>query len=1019
MLPVSSLTPPSLRSPVSGSISFMAENVLSVFKQGKVWVALAETEKKILEQFLLGLNLTELHQRGQYICCMIDGSTLNIDTTLPDRIILQIAEGERYTLVKCHPLYSDVINILEKCSQTATSECISQGSYPPFSLAPLFYCLSHGDTSGIQHYLWQIIHPEMVDDLLREYLIPVRERKEIFLLHDHHEAMSTLITDIIQLTHTVGVSAEQSCSLIRKLVGDRPGAILMALPEKQHPLILVFHDAMEKNSSVAVKACFQLMRDLSLTDQLRLLGSYAYDLAGDLAARPRSSNKAIVTLDSELINLIKHSGIHCHDIALLLTDAVTNNDVFLLSGILLILTSTALSQSSKIRILWPQNFNLRSRLRDPKSALGKVYQNAVKLGGFHPSVQNILLTDSMPATWIYPALPGIAKTSDSNIFGTPEQLLTMLSNIFSGKDIPSPILNGLYRLPPQSYVTDFIHGEPSILRYHFFIKGKFICLELARESGTESILLSLTETDRYQRYSLPLLPPMLLPESFLIDPTAEKQLLTMKRSYGEFCVGPRTRSDCAIIQNLNHKALFTPDSPENHIVCRHLAIQYMHDVNTDERGKVNLRGHYSDVRDIVRHVTQETETDYWNLKQQYSGRVIRSEDFGRLLKLIFEDMESNGIIHKPLFVYTIYHAMAVRLAIRQDEGEEKRYIVSVYDPNATGMAISSRVKLPAELATDIHCLGAYILDQGFANSDIHKHPVTILQNDKRPLPDLIYPPLSILAFFHCLETGDTQGVKHYINQIIHSESAEVLLRCEIDGNPGLNLALDRGKHKAIKIFSSGLMHLADIGVLSSTQIASLLTARRSDDISGLLLAVQSSQQLAVTEFIICVENLAIKGYLSLMQVIDLLAAKRKDGCTAMGMALSRGEHEIVATFSAAILRLADAGILAPKDIVNLFAAIRGDGVPGLLLALQEGHSETVTVFISAIESLARKGYLSEREIDDLLMAKNSRGIPGLLYAVEDRHFETRKAYINGVMQFIKMRYSMSQLFPLCIRHIKI
>lgn len=144
-----------------------------------------------------------------------------------------------------------------------------------------------------------------------------------------------------------------------------------------------------------------------------------------------------------------------------------------------------------------------------------------------------------------------------------------------------------------------------------------------------------------------------------------------------------------------HDSLFTNENGRHHfpngeeIVCRHLASQYIIEVFSDPKGKVDFD--YFKEDGIPGHVRGDIETIYQHRCQMSDDtRLINNNQLGMELCAVFEQMEK---AHPPQTVGAAYlestdHSMAIRLRIKEDiRTRQKTYVVSFYDPNKTATPI--------------------------------------------------------------------------------------------------------------------------------------------------------------------------------------------------------------------------------------------------------------------------------------------------------------------------------------------
>lgn len=118
-------------------------------------------------------------------------------------------------------------------------------------------------------------------------------------------------------------------------------------------------------------------------------------------------------------------------------------------------------------------------------------------------------------------------------------------------------------------------------------------------------------------------------------------------------------------------------------------MQYALDSLRNGKGKVNLIKHYSSVESIQQHVPLVRDAEFRALLRHppAGSRVIASKDFGFALDIFFCRMMANNVSHMSAILYIDNHTLSVRLRIKQSAYGQLNYVVSVYDPNDTNVAV--------------------------------------------------------------------------------------------------------------------------------------------------------------------------------------------------------------------------------------------------------------------------------------------------------------------------------------------
>lgn len=587
-------------------------------------------------------------------------------------------------------------------------------------------------------------------------------------------------------------------------------------------------------------------------------------------------------------------------------------------------------------------------------------------------------------------------------------LIDSLLYIFSPQSsLPeSRMLNALYRLPPEASIADFNRGECHELRYYFFYHRQHYYVELKRQPETDAVTLNLRQAYLTDQLLNPLLYRRTLPPGAQINTTEEQKLLTTPRPVGEFCVGPRLRDNSGIVSNFNHQVTFA-DGKKAWIVCRHLALQYSRDSETHKRGKVDLLQHYSSKEAISRHVDRVRETEAASLARQRNGSLINSDWFGSLVKQYFDAMKKEGCTHKAFLLYTVdHHVLAARLAIREEEQSHGcRYVVSVYDPNITCLALSSRVNNTSDLLTSTHALGAYSLSQDYAKLSLYGLPILVRPIDGAPLPEIspsLHPPISAAALHLALTLGDAQSVRQYMYKggPAYEPAFIVLQAASTHGIPGFLMALQEGHVEAVITYITGLGDWCRAGRLSPDNVFDLLHALSPHKCPGLFIAMSAGNARCVAAFIDGIAGIMRNKYLTREQAASLLRSESGEGYPALFNAMEANHNESVDMFFTGMVMLTESGMLSKEQVYDLIRTETASGFPGLFVAMQNNCARTVSSYISGVETLMISGIVTQEQAVTLLRAEMKTGCPGMLKAMESGHTESVNNYIAGVQRLL-------------------
>lgn len=612
-----------------------------------------------------------------------------------------------------------------------------------------------------------------------------------------------------------------------------------------------------------------------------------------------------------------------------------------------------------------------------------------------------------PSHPLFETITAVIRKLPANVFAevalnSPAHDLSLLVDgvlsIFEGVKIkPSSfMLNALYRLPTEVDITAFNQGECRALRYYFFFKQSYFGVYISRpEDGSPLRIMWEGEMS-----AMPTLIKRNLPSETKINRRVEQRLMNTPRPISEFCISPRTRGSSAEIVNYNANVHFT-DNDKELIVCRHLALKYARDTLASEHGKVDLRQHYSSEDALSRHVEFTLEGDTDKLHNQMNCKVIDSDKFGTLLALLFTKMERENCTHLGFMIYLMEnHAIAARLVIRNDEGDNgKRYVVSVYEPNFTGVTVSTRIRNLSELASPRHALGAYHPNKEKAQQILYRKPVGIQALNAISLPELppaLTPSISPQSIYFYLSVGDEMGLRICLEQIEKSGDAVSLLlqvNCGENAYTGLYTAMCRNNYNLVRVFIDGLAKLLKAGLITGHQAVGLATAL-SDGHPGLRAAMLFGCLKSVEVFIAGIGELVKAKYLTNEQAATLLKAEF-EGSYALGIAIQHGKHEVVAAYIAGLKNLRHQDLITTGQVASLLRSKESSGENGLTKALRRGQDAILKAYFSGIGELVNAGYLTDKQAFFLLRPESTRST-GLRDAAPDISAETTLAYISAL-----------------------
>ncbi len=375
-----------------------------------------------------------------------------------------------------------------------------------------------------------------------------------------------------------------------------------------------------------------------------------------------------------------------------------------------------------------------------------------------------------------------------------------------------------------------------------------------------------------------------------------------------------------------------------------------------------------------------------------------SSDWGQVLTENFDAMSrqalKDGAVCRTLYLLTPNHAMALGLKIKDDAGA-RRYVVQLYDPNVTAVhqrsaitAAPDQAGVPAEIRTlkphdflEEDELEYYRL----VDADNHSIPTMFCGEKVEPgvprfsgdLPALDKQVMSFMLSYNLLEQ-----LHAYTDQrklVDNATLLEILTGSNPPGNPGLVLALDKGRSEVIEVLGDILK--ACQPPLSPAQLMELLSAKSSLGTSGLNRALQNGHAGAVKAFGILLKT--CEPPLSSEQLMVLLSAKDGHGRTGLYAALHNGHAEAVEAF--AELLKEDASTLTPEQFLDLLLIKPADGYPRLYQALFAGDAKWIEAYGNVLETV--RAFLPTKQLAETLAAESELGRAALHSARNSGHVD--------------------------------
>ena len=351
-----------------------------------------------------------------------------------------------------------------------------------------------------------------------------------------------------------------------------------------------------------------------------------------------------------------------------------------------------------------------------------------------------------------------------------------------------------------------------------------------------------------------------------------------------------------------------------------------------------------------------------------------------------------------MLLETENHVMAIKLI----PAAESAIRIECYDPKYT--TIVRRVMVLNEKILQQLTLNqfvsrsdqkAYAIDQGQAGILMSTDTVEADNDSDATVLAAMTPSLLYLLMQRGhLNNSYMNSIKMAISEVRRDNlrDLKVLLaaRCK-NGAPGLFVALQNGRHEAIRTYFEVIKQHRHI--IEPNTIMELIAAKRVDGVPGLFVALQNGRHEAIRAYFEGIMQLV--GIIEPNAIMELIAAKRADGEPGLFWALQNGHHEAVRAYIEGIKQLQ--ALIGPEALKKLLTARGEDGTPGLLMALQENLPETITAFVEGVKQFA--DIIGPDAIKELLAAKRRNGAPGLFLALQFGCHEAVNAYVEAIKQF--------------------
>lgn len=428
------------------------------------------------------------------------------------------------------------------------------------------------------------------------------------------------------------------------------------------------------------------------------------------------------------------------------------------------------------------------------------------------------------------------------------------------------------------------------------------------------------------------------------------------------------------------------------------------------KGKVNLIKHYSSVESIQQHVPIVRDAEFRALLRHppAGSRVIASKDFGFALDIFFCRMMANNVSHMSAILYIDNHTLSVRLRIKQSAYGQLNYVVSVYDPNDTNVAVRGTHRTARGFLSLDKFISSGPDAQTWADMYVRNCAIAILPLLPEGVPGAIFAgvatrmpfaPIHPSAMLLIMATGQTQQLITLFKQLPilpEKEIIEIITAQNSVGTPALFLAMMNGHTDNVKIFMQEIQSLVDNHIIHEDNLVKLLQTKSANETPGLYismlygfdeiiniflntlttpiaqellnkkLVMENNHPLCVTRFLSKIYGIAFKYNLSKINIMDLLKGATAHGTPALYIAMSKGNEDVVLSYISTLCTFAKKYSFSQHQLFTLLAAKNHDNISAVHIAIHHNHYKTVETYYAAINVISQSLSFSPDELQAYL-----------------------------------------------------
>lgn len=456
-------------------------------------------------------------------------------------------------------------------------------------------------------------------------------------------------------------------------------------------------------------------------------------------------------------------------------------------------------------------------------------------------------------------------------------------------------------------------------------------------------------------------------------------------------------------------------SPSDAIFCRHLSLQYALNSLKNKKSKVNLIKHYSSVKSIQQHVPLVQNAKFKALLRHppAKSRVIASKNFGFALNIFFCQIIANNVSHMSAILYINNHTLSVKLQIKQSVYKQLNYVVSVYNPNNTNVAVKNIHKTAQSFLSLNKFISSGPDAQTWADKYVRNCAIAILPLLPVKVPGAIFAsiasqmpfaPIHPSAMLLIMATSQTQQLITLFKQLPilpKKKIIKIITAQNSVSTPALFLAIINKHTNNVKIFIQKIQSLVNNHIIHKNNLVKLLQTKSANKTPKLYISMLYKFNKIINIFLNALTTPIAQKLLNKKLVISILAIKIHNSKPKLYAAIKNNHPLCVTQFLSKINSIAFKYKLSKANIINLLKKATAQKTPALYIAISKSNKNVVLSYISTLSAFAKKHSFSQHQLFTLLAAKNHNNMSAVHIAIHHKHYKTVKTYyaaINAISQ---------------------